>query len=206
MGKSSGMGAAETAFICNNIHLLHFLLNTGVRGIHEETISFHGRVLWVGKALSGLLQCARYPTIAEFSGLYNTPDIQACMFTSPSLSEWVSKLIERDPNTFNKQSSNTSDHLPATNLHTPSPTPHTPLPPPSPSPTASPPILPTTSSNPPVVVVVVGSAPRAPTYASATRLQAAYCGLRSPHTFLALRRFVESCKVFLIRDGDRKWG
>lgn len=189
MGKSSGMGAVETAFICNNIHLLHFLLNTGVRGIHEETFSFHGRVLWVGKALSGLLQCARYPTIAEFSGLYNTPDIQACIFTSPSLSEWDFKIDRMRPRSIHKQSSSTSDHLPAT--------PHPPLPPPSPSPspTASPPILPTTSSNPPVVVVVVGSATRAPTYASATRLQAAYCRLRSPHTFPALRRFVESCRV-----------
>ena len=187
MGKSSGMGAVETAFICNNIHLLHFLLNTGVRGIHEETFSFHGRVLWVGKALSGLLECARYPTIAEFSGLYNTPDIQACIFTSPSLSEWVSKSIERAPNTISNNHPALRTTLPAT--------PHPPLPPPSPSPTASPPILPTTSSNPPVVVVVVvGSASRAPTYASATRLQAAYCRLRSPHTFPALRRFVESCK------------
>lgn len=204
MGKSSGMGAAETAFICNNIHLLHFLLNTGVRGIHEETFSFHGRVLWVGKALSGLLQCARYPTIAEFSGHYNTPDIQACIFTSPSVRMGF-KIDRMGPQYIHKLSSSTSDHLPATNLHTPSPTPHPPLPPPSPSPTASPPILPTTSSNPPVVVVV-GSASRAPTYASATRLQAAYCRLRSPHTVLALRRFVEICKVFWIRDGDRKRG
>ena len=62
------MGAAETAYI-GNIHLLFiYFLVTGVfGGIHEETVFFlmHGSS-GVGKALAGLLGCARYPTVANF--------------------------------------------------------------------------------------------------------------------------------------------
>ena len=61
-------------------------------GIHEEMfISFYERVLWVGKALWGLLGCARYPSIAGFSGLYSTvsQNIRSCNHLSVSLSNKI---------------------------------------------------------------------------------------------------------------------
>ena len=58
-------------------------------GIYEEMLfSFYERVLRVGKALWGLLGCARYPSIAGFSGLYSTifQNTRLCNHLSVSLS------------------------------------------------------------------------------------------------------------------------
>ena len=68
MKKRISDDAAEIAFPCNINYLLHLLFIIGVERIYEETV-FHMEISGSAERYRVLLECARYPTVAELSGL-----------------------------------------------------------------------------------------------------------------------------------------